>query len=365
MATEERDNFTSLVPGPADTSELDVSELDKVPVDRTTIKPSKYNINTSKVAPIVEQELVEIDDELFKKILFFTIYYPSDTGLHLFLKPEEYISPHILFKMRFAEEKLFKITTPKKGYGFINTVLTGFVETVIVFCYYLKTIDFYRNTETSKDKYNFSNCEIFDEETKSGRLNDAYKGWRFIFNKNDNTEIDITLGRLIYDKDVYRRDMYSKIDFISDNDKDFSTEINIRTTKKEIDTLRNYVELLEKLIAEEIVIELKDGELFANNTKIGFKDNLKNKFGKLCRNTFKRAATIHMGYDNTKLYDTILYVYRYPMISARYGLEIYNSNLCGGRNNKTRKRHRNKASHKKMRKSHNIRKRKATGKKRK
>lgn len=72
-----------------------------------------------------------------------------------------------------------------------------------------------------------------------------------------------------------------------------------------------------------------------------------------------------MGDDNTKLYDTILSVFRNPIINARYGLEIYDSNLCGGRNNKTRKRHRNKASHKKMRKSHNIRKRKATGKKRK
>ena len=220
--------------------------------------------------------------------------------------------------------------------------ITGFVETIIVFCYYLKTIDFYKHgviTQNDNDIFNFymiSNNSFFFTKKNDQMFTLAY------------FDIDNCKSQLCYDK-------------ITLEDEGNKTYI----TQTDLNTLSNYVALLEKLIAEEIVIELKDGELFANNTKIGFKNNLKNKVGKLCRNTFASSATIHMGDDNTKLYDTILSVFRNSIINARYGLEIYDSNLCGGRNNKTRKRHRNKASHKKMRKSHNIRKRKTTGKKRK
>lgn len=354
MATE--GNFTDL--GTYADSD---SELGKVPVASYRRKPSKYNMATHKVAQLVVEPLVKIDDALFKKILFFMIYYPTDLGLGLFLQPPQQINPHILFKMPFAEETLFKITTQNRDYGFINNMLTGFVETIIVFYYYLNTTNFYRNTETSGDKYNFFNCKTFDEKSKSGRSNDAYQGWDFIFNKDDNTEIDITLGRLIYDKDATRKNMYNKINFISDNGIDVSPTIDISTTHKELDTLRNYVELLEKLIDETIKIELKDGELFANKTQIRFKKDSKNRLNKLCRYLFEREEPIHIEDSDTKLYDTILSVYSNQMFRARYG----DLKLCGGRNNKTQKRHRNKASHKKMRKSHNIRKRKATGKKRK
>ena len=69
MATEV--DFTSLVPDPEDKSELDSEldsdpELDIISDTRTTIKPSIHDKYTSKVAPIVEEKLVKIDDDLFK-----------------------------------------------------------------------------------------------------------------------------------------------------------------------------------------------------------------------------------------------------------------------------------------------------------
>ena len=78
---EEEEYFTSLGPGQADKSEPDLeqdseqdSELNSTLNTDIKIKPSNYNTNTSNVAPIVKQELVEIDDELFKKILFFMLF---------------------------------------------------------------------------------------------------------------------------------------------------------------------------------------------------------------------------------------------------------------------------------------------------
>lgn len=359
----------------------DDSELDKTLKTSTTIKPRNDNY-TRKVVPLVDKELVKIDNELFKKVLFFMIYFPAvgpfntDTLDDYFYNnsPSRSYNPQRLFYMNFkssqrtGEVELFSIATKGGKLCYLNH-LTGFVETVIVFFMHLITINFYKvNTEISVDKYNFSRIEMFDDSDKkeSGPVGKSFeRGWRFFFNKNGNAD-DILLGRLLYIAGVDKLNMYRGIEFNFDDDKGFlKEEIDIRTTQKELNTLSNYVELLEKLIKEEIVIKLIDGELFANDTKIGFKNNILNKAKKLCTLPFKRTATIYTGDDNANLYGTILSVYRDSLISENYNLNILDSNLCGGRNNKTRKRHKNKASHKKMRKSHNIRKRKATGKKRK
>ena len=93
-------------------------------------------------------------------------------------------------------------------------------------------------------------------------------------------------------------------------------------------------------------------------------NTLRNTCKNICK-MFTRAATVGVVDNKTKqLHDLIFFVY-----ANESNPHACNRNIrrvsAGGRNNKTRKRHRNKASHKKMRKSHNIRKRKATGKKRK
>jgi len=69
MATPEGDNFTSLVPGPGSDLDSDLdSELDSNPNIAIKTKPRPVNRHTSTVAPIVEEKLVKIDNDLFKKI---------------------------------------------------------------------------------------------------------------------------------------------------------------------------------------------------------------------------------------------------------------------------------------------------------
>ncbi len=230
---------------------------------------------------------------------------------------------------------------------------TGFVETIIVFLDYLRDIYFHKysfmtpNNEDSDNDNSVNNIFIFSKPSRG----------HFYFGI-PGTTTQASLG--MYDITECKSQLcYDKISIYNDEtDK-------LYITQKEIDTLSNYVALLEKLIHEEIVVTITDGELFANGTKIGFKRSCINSAGKTFKKMFARSATINIKDEKTKLYDTILSVFRNPLVNVMYRLEIYDSELCGGRNNKTRKRHRNKASHKKMRKSHNIRKRKATGKKRK
>lgn len=379
MATEV--DFTSLVPGPEDKSELDSEldsdpELDIISDTRTTIKPSIHDKYTSKVAPIVEEKLVKIDDDLFKKILFFTVFYPSnEDNLEIFLRGGAWfygLGSWVIFKGIMTS---LYVNKNKHTYDTIK----GFIETIFVFYHYLKTINFYRNIESSKDIYNFSNRKFVMEHSIE------FKYTEFIFDIKNTAHDPISLGRLDAD-DLYKcqksnymlpirqSKFYDKIKLKSETDDDpgdyqeFPTGIATYITQKDFNTLNNYVTLLEKLIDEEIVIKIEDGELFADDIKIGYKRNCINSLRKTCRNIFKRftrAATI--GFEdnpNKVFYDTIFSIYTNPKLIAIANRNLYPESE-GGRNNKTRKRHRNKASHKKMRKSHNIRKRKATGKKRK
>jgi hypothetical protein len=261
--------------------------------------------------------------------------------------------------------------------------IKGFIETIFVFYHYLKTINFYRNIESSKDIYNFSNCNFV-----MVRPSIIFKYTEFMFDIKNTAHEPISLGRLD-DTDLYncqksnyklystyrlpirKSKLYAEIKLSSEpgNYQEFPTGIDTYITEKEYETLRIYVELLEKLIDEEIVIELRDGDLFVDDIKIGYKSgcikSIGNAIRKTCRNIFTRAATI--GFEdnpNKVFYDTIFSIYTNPKLIAIVDRDIRRVS-DGGRNNKTRKRHRNKASHKNMRKSHNIRKRKATGKKRK
>jgi hypothetical protein len=364
MATE-KDNFTGLVTDlDSDKSELEKDpDLDRSLVANTKIKPSNYNTNTkikpsnyntntstSKVAPLVVEPLVKIDDELFRKVLFFTLFIDvqkfdfSDKT-----KKIDDIDLHVI-----NNNPVLYTNANNKNY----LKITGFVETIIVFLDYLKYIKFYNYykysfmTPNNEDSDNYDSANnIFTFSTPS---------WGYFYFGIPGTTTRASLG--MYDITECKSQLcYDEILSIYKGEKD-----KLYITQKEINTLSNYVALLEKLIHEEIVVTITDGELFANRTKIGFKRNCINSAYKKIKNTLASSATIGPEENPNKVfYDTIFSVFRNPLINARYGLEIYDSELCGGRNNKTRKRHRNKASHKKMRKSHNIRKRKATGKKRK
>jgi len=351
-----------VVPSSVADEELD-EELDKELNKQNTVKqkpnPDKsYKLDISILPsvvdspPVVEPQ-VKIDNDLFRRVLFFTIYIPVPFS-PLFDKYLEY------------------------------SKIEGFDKTVLWFKKHLAEINFFKDIETSNDKYNFIKCDAFDRNTKEKPYADAYIGWRFMFNKNDNTKTSITLGRLIYPyhrtseedivpvRDEFRQDMYSTIEFTSDNGIDVLPTIDIYATKKDIDRLSIYVELIEKIITKKIKIEVIDDDLFVDDIKIGYKPGCINSMGNTLRNTcknickmFTRAATVGVVDNKTKqLHDLIFFVY-----ANESNPHACNRNIrrvsAGGRNNKTRKRHRNKASHKKMRKSHNIRKRKATGKKRK
>ncbi len=54
-------------------SNLNVSELDSKPNIANKTKPRPVNRHTSTVAPIVEENLVKIDDDLFKKNIVFYV----------------------------------------------------------------------------------------------------------------------------------------------------------------------------------------------------------------------------------------------------------------------------------------------------
>lgn len=353
--------FTGIVP--ADDSELD-SVLDSKLNIASKTKPLPADRYTSTVAPIVEEKLVKIDDELFQKILFFTLFYPLD---------ESYIKE--FFWMSWdSEYKLFKEITPMFYYNKNRKAyykIIGFLETIFVFYHYLKTINFNRIVKDSTKIYNFSKYKFVQTHSDY----DSNTEYNFMFNIK-NTELDpISLGSLDTNglASLDTNKLFGYIKLSSEHDKDFSTGIDIYITQPDFNRLSNYVALLEKLIDEEIVIELRDGDLFVDDIKIGYKSGciksignaIGNAIRKTCRDIFTRATTIGFE-DNPKkvFYDTIFSIYTNEKLIAIVDRKLHQKS-AGGRNNKTRKRHRNKASHKKIRKSHNIRKRKATGKKRK
>ena len=82
-------------------------------------------------------------------------------------------------------------------------------------------------------------------------------------------------------------------------------------TRTEYETLRIYVELLEKLIDEEIVIELRDGDLFVDDIKIGYKSGCMKSIGnairKTCRNIYTKAATIGFEDNRNKVFYDIIF----------------------------------------------------------
>lgn len=342
-----------------------VSELDQVsdpgpdpeldqPVNTTyKTKPSNYT-QTSKVAPPYTEKIVEINDELFKKVLFFTLFQEP---VYSNFSDSTYNINNINFTLIRGIEFLYN-----NRQAYLST--TGFVETIIVFVHYLLSIDFV--THVFVKDFLQDGFIDFSQPPKKIDIFNFSSIWdnNFMFTK-ESTNREKSLAS--YDDTDENNSSVKKCnsnicyDIIKLNDDGYKPYI----TQQQIDTLSNYVALLEKLITGQIVIEIKDGELFANNIKIGYKKNIKNTVTKFCKKTFASSATIDMEDDDAKLYDIILSVYRHPVINARYKLKLYNSNLCGGRNNKTRKRHRNKTTYKKMRKSHNIRKRKSNGTKRK
>lgn len=336
-----------------------VSELDR-PVDTTSkTKPSNYK-RTSKVAPHYKEEVVKIDDKLFKKVLFFSLF---KAAVFSNFSDSNYDINNIKFK---EIQDIGFLNDHKKEY----LEITGFVETIIVFGNELMDIKFVKHKilpdiskrvsiDLSRSPNDVVDILMFDSiwdhkftfiiQMPDKRVDLAYY---------DDIVADINNENVSSDKKCDSDICYDIIKL-----QDISKEIYI--TQQQHNTLSNYVELLEKLITRQIVIEIRDGELFADNIKIGFKQSIQNRVTNFCRRTFASAATIHTADANTKLYDTILSVYRHSIINTRYKLEIDNKTFCGGRNNKTRKRHRNKTTYKKMQKTHNIRKRKSNGTKRK
>ena len=265
--------------------------------------------------------------------------------------------------------------------GFLNDhkkeylEITGFVETIIVLGYELRDIGFVKDGFVTVEDVNDRFINITKYNTDFIDSND-----KFLFYFESIIENKFYFQTQSKDRAWKRREkeILATVDAEKCNSNICYDIIKLVTTIKlgannktyitqqHHDTLSNYVELLEKLITGQIVIEIRNGELFANNIKIGFnqskqsKQSIQNRVTNFCRRTFARSATIHKAAVNT-----ILSVYRHPKINTRYKLDLVDSNLCGGRNNKTQKRHRNKTTYKKMQKTHNIRKRKSNGTKRK
>ena len=397
MATD--DNFTGLVPGPADTSEQDLepysepdlepyseqdSELDAKPYSEQDSEQdanpySELNLK-SRIKPVKtsKKDWVEIDDDLFRKVLFFTLFQPYHRNGRRFnfQNIDENINDiyfYDIYKYLYSYIRIEKDRDTIYNRYVEYLKIKGFIETITVFLKYLETINFYKYGYKTRGVVYILKYDRLNEKDFWFRLNiqpikaiqpiEAIQPIVYFpiasleINSNNNTQFGYDNIKL--EKSVHVEGNKTYI------------------TQTEFNTLRNYVELLEKLIAEEIVIELKDGELFANDTKIGYKSDYKsgciksigNAIGNTCKSIRemlpKAAATIGVKKNPNKVfYDTIFSIYTNPIINGRYNLDIHRVS-DGGRNNKTRKRHRNKASHKKMRKSHNIRKRKTTGKKRK
>jgi hypothetical protein len=327
------------------------------------IKPSTPR-QIIELSQPVEEGLVEIHDELFKKVLFFSLFISAKYDIN-FSNGD----------LKMEKTKLFNGI---KVNDFLNEnrefylAIPGFVETIFVFfdeLYNIRFIkygffgdedeeEYYRHIPKYEEDYTNSKDTFYFDHPWSDRI---------IFSKKkkfDKKEIlNKSLANIDNTVECNSKLCYDIIRLVLTRLRGANNKTYI--TQQQLDTLRNYVELLEKLITGEIIIKITDGELFANNIKIGYKNTIRSAIAKICKKTFTSSATINMEDDNAKLYDIILSIYRHPVIEKGYNLKIGNKTLCGGRNNKTRKRHRNKTTYKKMRKSHNIRKRKSNGTKRK